>query len=306
MKSTISVVIPTHNRPTGLALSLKSILGQTCLPAEIIVVDDGSFPVVEDSIFDGFPTSIKCTLLRNEQPKGGNNARNRGIKAATGDYIAFLDDDDQFKPEKIQVVAQAIEANPSVDVFYHPAHIHMVNENLSYYSKPYQFKSDDDIFQLLLVSNRIGGTPMTVVRKQTLLDVGLFDEEMPAMQDYELWLRLAKNNCEFHLINEALTDYEQATKKKSITKSYNAVSKARSLIDAKYEVLYDQQIRKEIMIARSKSDILRALLNDSPLDAFKISFKAFLKHRSLQFLASASLALLGTRTYFKLYTLSRT
>src|SRR5690554_3483648 len=127
MRNTISVVIPTHNRPTGLALSLKSILGQTCLPAEIVVVDDGSFPIVEDSIFDGFPTSIKCTLLRNEQPKGGNNARNRGIKAATGDYIAFLDDDDQFSRNKIEAISRVLMDTPA-DLITSYANVNIENK----------------------------------------------------------------------------------------------------------------------------------------------------------------------------------
>lgn len=192
MNSVISVVIPTHNRLDGLKKSLESLLRQKQLPDEVIVVDDGSRLAVEYSVFEGFPTQVKCILLRNDEPKGGNNARNQGVMAASGDYIAFLDDDDQFKPNKVEVLQREIAKNASVDVFYHPAHIHMLNEGVSYISKPYGFSQDEDVYRSLLVQNRIGGTPMVTVRKQALLDVGLFDEQMPAMQDYELWLRLAK------------------------------------------------------------------------------------------------------------------
>src|SRR5690606_9048843 len=147
------------------------------------------------------PAEVEVKLLRNEKPMGGNNARNRGVLASTSDYIAFLDDDDAFKPNKIEELKKAILDGVNADIIYHPAHIHMINEGVSYFSKPKIFKEGEDIFRKLLLENVIGGTPMVTIKRQSLVDVGLFDEEMPALQDYELWLRMAKAGASFYYVD---------------------------------------------------------------------------------------------------------
>src|SRR5690625_1785415 len=121
----ISVVIPTHNRPEGLKASLDSLLAQTVAPTEVLVIDDGSNPPVSKNVFRNFPKSTKTVLLRNSTARGANNARNRGVRTAKGDFIAFLDDDDQFKKTKIEILISTIEINNKADVIYHPACIHM-------------------------------------------------------------------------------------------------------------------------------------------------------------------------------------
>src|SRR5690554_1147533 len=261
MSFTVSVVIPTHNRPAGLQDALASLLKQTVLPDEVVVVDDGSQESVPKTIFDFFLAEVEVKLLRNEKPMGGNNARNRGVLASTSDYIAFLDDDDAFKPNKIEELKKAIYASNEADIIYHPAHIHMANEGVSYFSKPKAFKDGEDVFRHLLVKNVIGGTPMVTIKRRSLVDVGLFDEKMPALQDYELWLRMAKAGASFYYVDKALTDYEQKTRAKSITKNDDAIRKARALLDEKYfNELIGDDVRK-LRFSRMKSDVLRALLN---------------------------------------------
>lgn len=303
MRNSVSVVIPTHNRPEGLALSLKSIVEQSLFPAEVIVVDDGSVPAIKNSIFVDFPATVKCVLLRNEQPKGGNNARNRGITAATSEFIAFLDDDDQFKKNKVGIVTEAIKENPTVELFYHPAHIHMVKEKIKYYSKPYQFKLHDDKLRLLLVSNCIGGTPMTIVRRQSLIDVGLFDEEMPALQDYELWLRLAKNGCSFRFLDKPLTNYYHTSKKSSVSKSLSINARAVNLIEKKYSAEYEMLSKLEIKAHacwKKKMIIHKSLLNGDLALAIKCQFQLFVLSPSVINVASFFVMLFGPKAVFKL------
>lgn len=299
----ISVVIPTHNRQEEIVESLNSILNQEVMPDEVIVVDDGSCPAVSAEIFSSFPSSVKCLLLRNETPKGGNNARNKGIDAASGDYIAFLDDDDNFKKDKIKIVKKEISFNPDIDIFYHPAHIHMVNEGISYISKPYQFDSKEDVFNLLLTQNRIGGTPMVIVKRQTLVNVGRFDEEMPALQDYELWLRLAKNKAKFFFIKEALTDYHYFTKKGSVSKSLSVNSKAVGLIESKYKEDYatlSSADKKSFECWKRKMVIHKSLLNGDIFTAFKCQANLLMFSPSLVNLVSLLLIPFGAKTMFKL------
>lgn len=133
-KPTVTVVIPTHNRSDGLDAAVKSVFNQTLLPKELIVVDDGSIPPVSEEVFYGCPSGLSTKLLRSESPKGANNARNRGIKEATGEWIAFLDDDDAFFIQKIEVVNNSIQNHPQADLFYHPAEINLIRENISYAS----------------------------------------------------------------------------------------------------------------------------------------------------------------------------
>ena len=212
MNNSISVVIPTHNRPDGLAAAVKSVFNQTLQPKELIVVDDGSNPPVTEDVFTGCPAGLTTKLIRNEHPKGANNARNRGIVEATGEWIAFLDDDDEFFKDKIAAVSEVIaEKGDAIDLIYHPAHIFMVNEGVSYISKPKKFLPEDDVFRQLLIKNHIGGTSMVIARKEALVKAGMFDEQLPALQDYELWLRMIKGNCNLYMIDMPLTRYHHKT-----------------------------------------------------------------------------------------------
>ena len=298
----ISVIIPTHNRPGGLAAAVNSVFNQTLLPKELIVVDDGSTPPVSKEVFIGCPGGLSTKLLRNDSPKGANNARNRGIKEATGEWIAFLDDDDEFFPEKIDVISQAInEKGAPVDVIYHPAHIFMVNEGLSYISKPKCFGHQEDIFRQLLIKNHIGGTPMVVVRKSALLSVGMFDEQLPALQDYELWLRLAKNNQRFFLLEKPLTKYHHITKAKSITGSEEAGLKALSAIEQKYADAFAGLTKKERsrFEMRKQNRLIRiALLGKKNFLASKLFWNGFVKFKKIKYLAGAMVSLLGSKAVF--------
>ena len=189
---TISVIIPTHNRPKGLLTAFKSIAGQTVLPLELIVVDDGSAPPVGEDFFEDAPVELRTLLIRNETPEGAPKARNRGIWQAKGDWIAFLDDDDAFFPEKIETIARSIRENPEADLIYHPAEICMAKEQLSYRSGVCDLTNGKDVLRQLLIRNVVGGTSMTILKRKTLLELGGFDETMPALEDWELWIRVAK------------------------------------------------------------------------------------------------------------------
>lgn len=301
----ISVVIPTHNRLDGLASAIYSLSQQTILPHEVIVIDDGSDQAVPALIFQEFSPSVRTVLLRNEAPKGANQARNRGVLSATGDYIAFLDDDDTFKPKKIELLKKAAQENPNVDLIYHPAHIHMVNEGVSYFSKPKRFQKGEEIFRRLLVSNLIGGTPMVTVKRSALLDVGLFDEDMPALEDYELWIRLAKHNRIFYFLDESLTNYAQKTKSSSITKNSEAIERAREILDKKYKDFLSNDDKKVLVRSRLKSDVLRFSLNGNMALAFNRSVKALWITKDKFFLATALSSLMGKKVFFKLFLISK-
>lgn len=299
----VSVVIPTHNRPAGLQDALASLLKQTVLPDEVVVVDDGSQEPVPKTIFDFFPAEVEVKLLRNEKPMGGNNARNRGVLASTSDYIAFLDDDDAFKPNKIEELKKAIYASNEADIIYHPAHIHMANEGVSYFSKPKAFKDGEDVFRHLLVKNVIGGTPMVTIKRQSLVDVGLFDEEMPALQDYELWLRLAKNGFRFFFIETALTDYYYETKRSSVSKSMDVNEVAIGLIEKKFGEDYkllSRSEKKEYECWKRRKLVHKSLLNGRCFKALRYQFYLFMFSPSFANFIPLLVIPLGPKMVFKL------
>lgn len=272
----ISVVIPTHNRYSGLMAALDSVFSQEALPLEVIVIDDGSEPPVPRSIFDQAPPGVNCVLERFDSPKGANQARNRGITLASGLYIAFLDDDDRFHPEKLSSVGATIEAHPIADVIYHPAIIRMVAESIEYTSSLRPFSSPESAFSELLVMNRIGGTSMVVCRRELLITVGMFNPDQPALQDYELWLRLAKAGASFILIKKPLTFYYQATNKSSISKSIVSNRLAIKMIEDRYSDDYsamNKSDKKNHEIWKRRMLIHKALLNKRIFFAVKEQIK---------------------------------
>ena len=143
-QATFTVVIPTHNRHDLLTNAVQSVFSQTCLPAELIVVDDGSDPPVGEQIFDSAPNEVTCQMLRNDFPRGAAAARNRGVSGASGSWIAFLDDDDVLLPDKLKCVSQAVARNPQAKVLYHPAIISMVRENIFYRSGVHDINQHPD------------------------------------------------------------------------------------------------------------------------------------------------------------------
>ena len=297
-----SVVIPTHNRPGGLEAAVNSVFNQTMLPKELIVVDDGSNPPVSEEIFAGCPSGLSTKLLRNESPKGANNARNRGIKEAAGEWVAFWDDDDEFFPEKVEVVSKAInEKRGDVDLIYHPAHVFMINEGVSYISKPTGFSPEDDVFRKLLIKNHIGGTPMVVAKKDALLKAGLFDELLPALQDYELWLRLAKQKSVFCLVEKPLTKYHHITKTKTITSNEESGLQALSMIEQKFSdaFLSLSKTEKSRFNMRKQNRLVRiALLNKNNMLASRLFWQGFLRFKRTKYLAGAIVALFGSKAVF--------
>src|SRR5690554_3940515 len=183
-KITIAVVIPTHNRPELLRRAIQSVLDQTVLPDEIIVVDDLNDSRIKNlcEIFD----SKVIRYIPNLDGQGASSSRNLGVMNALSEYIAFLDDDDEFKAEKVERLRDVISKNPEADLVYHSAHIHMVNESVSYFTSPKEFKEADNVLYQMLIKNEIGGTPMVTVKRESFISCGMFDENLPALEDYDV------------------------------------------------------------------------------------------------------------------------
>jgi glycosyltransferase involved in cell wall biosynthesis len=179
----ISVIIPAFNRAHTLPRALQSVLDQSSPADEVIVVDDGSSDASAALIERDFP---QVRLLRQSN-HGVSAARNRGIEAARYEWIALLDSDDCWLPNKLERLRAAIVQHPGY-VLYHSDEIWVRNGKRVNPMHKHR-KSGGWIFRQCLPLCAISPSA-TLMEKSVLLELGLFDETLPACEDYDLWLRL--------------------------------------------------------------------------------------------------------------------
>lgn len=197
----VSVVIPVYNRARVLPRALDSVLAQTHQDFEILVVDDGSTDAVA-TVVDGY-RSARIRLIRLGGRFGAARARNVGIREARGEWVAFLDSDDEWLPPKLETqLARVRSADRQVALVYGLRLItdHRGNQTWSHRESLHE----GAVFDALL---RGGWTPppsVVMVRRSALMTVGGFDETLPSFQDYDLWLRLAQVDYRFAAVDAVL------------------------------------------------------------------------------------------------------
>ena len=198
----VSIVIPTYNRRQYVADAIESCLAQTYRNCEIIVVDDGSSDGTEAFLQERYGAGIRYIFQENQGP---GIARNRGIKAAGGDFIHFLDADDQLHERKIEIGLQAFRNQPDVSVIY--THYQQVASDgvTAVSTGPFEDYSDDVYCELLRQTGCRILTSSSMFRSAALRAIGGFadDVRFRSAEDWDLFLRLAQR-FRFHGINEPL------------------------------------------------------------------------------------------------------
>ena len=190
-RTQVSVVIPAYEAADFIAATLATVATQTVLPREVFVVDDGSSydtcAVVE--AFSRDNPQLQFRLLR-EPHHGPGAARNAGVRAATGTWIAFLDSDDLWEPAKLERMAAASRQAPGANFLCHNEMHRRRHGSITAvdYSKGY--RADRSLLEQLFVRNRFS-TSAVLCRRDIILDCGGFDTTLPNAQDYELWLRMS-------------------------------------------------------------------------------------------------------------------
>lgn len=227
MSPIVSVIIPTCDRAHLLERAVMSVLGQSFDDYEVIVVDDHSRDDTLEVIERLRDERVRC--IPRSQRGGGAAARNTGIEAACGEYLAFLDDDDAWHDSKLQRQVEVMQRRPEVGLVYTGAvHIHQHNGQIFKTVTP---TDRGYIFQALLERNIIGTTSSVMVRKEALLEVGGFDEAFPSCQDWDLYLRLA-GDWMVDFVGKALVDFYLHPVR--ITRNDNARIDGRKMILDKY------------------------------------------------------------------------
>ncbi len=197
---TVSVVLPTHNRAGLLRRAIDSVLGQTYTDLELIVVDDASTDDTEQLV-DGL-NDPRLHYLSHHVKRGAPAARNTGIEAARGTYVAFQDSDDVWQPDKLAKQMAAIDrANGAAEIIYCGMLRRGGGED-RYIPDPKAVDRDGDTLHQLLFANFVG-TPTLVVLRSLLREVGGFNVQLGRFQDWDLAIRLAAV-ARFRLVDEPL------------------------------------------------------------------------------------------------------
>ena len=183
LQSSVSVVIPTFNRGHTLNRAIDSVLGQTLLPSEIIVVDDGSTDGTEELISKEY-SSVSYIKTNN---RGVSAARNLGMKAAKSDWFAFLDSDDQWLPHKLEKQFECLSCSGDFRLVH--CDELWIRKGKRVNPKAKHQKHGGYIFEQCLSLCAI--SPSASLAHRTLFDeLGCFDETLLACEDYDLWLRI--------------------------------------------------------------------------------------------------------------------
>ena len=195
VKPLISVIIPTFNRIGFLKEAVESVEKQGCRDFELIIVDDGSTDGTGEYI-----KNLPVKYIRLEHSGFPGRVRNAGAKAAEGRYLAFLDSDDLWEPEKLAKQIEYLAAYPKIEIC-HTREVWLRNGRVVSQSKQ-RHKCSGNIFNHALKKCIIG--PSTVILSSRLFaETGGFREDMEIAEDYELWLRIT-NDCEVGYIDEPL------------------------------------------------------------------------------------------------------
>jgi glycosyltransferase involved in cell wall biosynthesis len=182
------VVLPTRNRAALVRRALAAVLADAPADAEVVVVDDGSTDATPDVLAGAARQDGRVHVLRGEGGTSAAAARNRGIAAASYPLIAFADDDDEWIRGTLVRRVERLAASPSAVLAYAPYLFHASGARARLRGAG---SSGDDAWERLLAGNFIA-TPCVVARRDAIVRVGGFDEGLPQLEDWDLWLRLSR------------------------------------------------------------------------------------------------------------------
>lgn len=236
----VSVVIPAYSRYHTLKRAITSVLNQTYKDIEIIIVDDGS---VDDTKKIKYEFDVAYIYQANQ---GVSSARNKGIKASKGEWIAFLDSDDEWHQKKLQKQIEFFKDNPHIKVCHTGERWIRDGKEIKYpkrLKKPSGWCFEDNLQTCKIAASSI------ILKKEVFEKVGYFDESFRVCEDYDLWLRISKE-YEIGLLEEKL-----------ITKHYSndGLSKSIKFIDLHHinSLLKFRDDKKVIQMIEKKLAILK-------------------------------------------------
>jgi glycosyltransferase involved in cell wall biosynthesis len=228
----VSVIIPTHNRAEFIRLAIASVLNQTFQDFEIVIIDDASKDHTQEVIANFNDARIK--VIHNQISKGAAGARNIGLINTSCEYIAFLDDDDEWLPEKLKIQTCLLDNSPpEVGGIYTYSFIKekVSGRVLSIWDYEIKEFSKENVIT----------TSSVLLRRECFERCGLFDENMPTGSDYDMWIRISEK-FSFEIIKDALVNYYIHENRLSI--NYGKKIRGLEILFEKHNNLFKKDLKE--------------------------------------------------------------
>jgi glycosyltransferase involved in cell wall biosynthesis len=285
----VAAVIPVRNRPAQLSQALRSVQLQSHPVTEIIVVDDASTDETATLALTLAAEDRRIRLLRHSKRRGGSASRNTGWNASDADWIAFLDSDDEWLPEKLERQVEYLKGHGSALACFTGC---QARGDIGGYRPPKAVSLFD-----LQRSNILGTTSTALVSRFALAAIGGFDENLPSCQDWDVWIKLRKQG-EILVIPDPLVFFEQGGKDR-ISKNYVSVIEGHRMLFERILKEVDGLVPRLRVRASHHARMSQIMLDDfgEPFQALVFSVRsglrwpnghaAYFLRRSLKKLAQA-------------------
>ncbi|NEO89375.1 MAG: glycosyltransferase [Moorea sp. SIO3G5] len=219
---TISVIVPVYNGEKTILETIQSIQAQTFSDFELIVINDGS----TDGTLDVISTVNDHRLKVFSYENGGLPvARNRGIRRSTGEFITFIDADDLWKPDKLELQLAALQKNPEAGVAY--SWTAFIDENSKFLFAWQPLYWEGNVYPQLLIRNFISSGSNIMVKRKYIEAAGEFDPSLKSVEDWDYYLRLAAL-CHFALVPKYQILYRRSSQ--SMTSKVDVMEKANLIV----------------------------------------------------------------------------
>lgn len=241
---TISVYIPTRNRVDLLAAAVRSVLSQQFTDLELLVVDDASTDETSAFLISIMDQDKRVRAFRNDTPQGAPSSRNKAITNATGDFITGLDDDDTFEPQRLGALCECWSSysrhNIPVSCIY-TQDVFLSGGKELFVTKKRGTVELADLAEANHIGNQIFA-PTTIIR-----EAGLFNENLPAWQDFELFIRIVKGFGPARLLDMPLYRFDVTPSRDRISSKQDRVRRAYELV-SKLHFPEDRRARQQLML----------------------------------------------------------
>ncbi len=246
----VSVILPTNNRPNTLRSAIESIAAQTYKHIEVIVVNDAGEDV--SAVINDFKDRLGITYLVHDTNKDRAAARNTALQHASGQYIAYLDDDDVFYPDHIETALKVLTTTDYKAVYTDACRACQIKAGNSYHTIKKDFPYSTDYTKGIFYKTNITPILCVVHDKECIKGVGMFDESLPVLEDWDLWIRMAEK-YDFYHIKKVTCEFSWREDGTSTTSNKaGEFARVRHLIYERYckqiQALTAQQKRVSIVI----------------------------------------------------------
>lgn len=294
----VSAIIITHNRKSLLQAAIESVKKQTYENIEIIVVDDASN--------DGTDFMCKKILgihyirITEKNSKGGNYARNLGVRSANGELIAFLDDDDTWFPEKTKIMVEEFVKHPNYGMVY-CGRIMACGKRLFDYPLVINCARCGNLSDDFKIDDVLATSSAIMIRREVYEKIGGFDENLKCWQDYEFIFRI-KKNCEIGVVPAALVRYRRELGDRNrLTNQYDKWREAVEYIEKKHREIFkslDKMERKKWTIMCLNEAAYRVAYTQQKNKMRKYYHKLFLLTGRLDYLIREVLNISRQDTFY--------